>query len=83
MHIKNFVEKIHLLWVPVIGVAFIIYGIYLFLDICTIETAGQPVRMKKILQVIYNLGGKQTILVIFELTGVILLVSGIQQLRRK
>ena len=83
MNGKNILEKIHLLWIPVIGIALIVYGIYLFIDINTMEANGQTVRMKKIFELIYNFGGKYTMLAIFEIVGIVVLISGIKQLRGK
>lgn len=81
--LKNILEKQNQIWVILVGIALIVGGIYFFLDIQSKEIAGTEVRMKKILELIYNFGGKYTILAMFEVFGLIVLISGIQQLRNK
>ncbi len=81
--LKNILEKQNQIWVFLIGIILIAAGIYFFLDIQSKEIAGTEVRMKKIFQLVYNFGGKYAILAIFEVVGLIALISGIQQLRNK
>ncbi len=71
------------LWVLIIGIGLILFGIYQFNEIVAMEQAGDEVRLRRIFQYIYNFGGKYSILAIFEATGIIALVSGILQIRNK
>ncbi len=70
-----------ILWTFVLGVVLIVFGFYQFFEISALEEAGKTVRMKKALEMIYNVGGKYTILAIFELIGLICLYSFISHLR--
>lgn len=81
--IENILEKQNKIWVFIIGLALIIGGFYFFFDMKTTEEAGQAVRMKRAFQYVYDFGGKYLILAIFEIVGIIALISGIQQLRNK
>lgn len=82
-NLKNLLEKQNQIWLVIIGLVLIVYGVYEFQDIASKEASGQPVRMKKIMQYIYQAGGKYTILSMFEIVGIISLMSGILQLRKK
>lgn len=78
---QKMIEKLHMLWVPVIGVAFIVYGTYQFLELKALEAVGQVVRLPKAFQVLYDMGGKYTLLVAFIVAGCACLFMGIRQLR--
>lgn len=81
--LRSFLEKQNQIWLIIGGIALIGYGIYLFINIKGMENGGQEIRMKRILETVYNLGGKYTILAIFEFFGIAVLVSGILQFKNK
>jgi hypothetical protein len=77
--LKKYLEYQTAFALIVFGFALIIFGIYFFLEIKSAEQTGQVVQMKRIVRAIYNWGGKFTILFIFEIIGIMTLVSGIRQ----
>lgn len=79
---QKLLEKMHLLWVPVIGLAFISYGIYDFFETSAKEVAGEPVNNGR-LRFLYDFGGKYAILGLFLILGIICVVVGIKQLKSK
>jgi uncharacterized membrane protein YidH (DUF202 family) len=79
--IKKYLEYQTAFALIVFGLALIVFGIYFFLEIKSAEETGQVVQMKRIVRAIYNLGGKFTILAIFEIIGIMTLVSGIRQFK--
>lgn len=81
MNFQYFLEKQRLFWLFVAGLALIIFGIYFFMEIQTAERNRETVRMNRIFRLIYDLGGKYTILALFEMVGLIAVISGIKQLK--
>lgn len=81
--LKNILEKQNQIWVFLVGIALIIAGIYFFFHIQGLENAGQDVRFSRKIQWVYDILGKFGILAVFEIVGVIALISGIKQLRGK
>lgn len=81
--IKHILEKQNQIWVFLVGIALIIGGFYFFFHIQGLEEAGQQVRFGRKIQWVYNYLGKYGILAVFEIVGLIALISGIQQLRGK
>lgn len=79
--LKKILEKQSVIWTLLVGLALIVYGIYLFTEISSTESAGGVVRMKRIFQLLYDFGGKYSILAVFEVIGVISIISGIRQLK--
>lgn len=79
---KKILENQSIIWLIFLGISLIIFGIYTFLEIRTIEEEGGVFRTKKILQLIYNFGGKYTLLALFESIGIICVISGIKQLNK-
>jgi hypothetical protein len=75
---QKVLDRIHLMWIPIAGIALIGCGIYLFLHIKSAEEHGQLVRMKKAIELIYILGGKYTVLALFEISGLGVLITGIR-----
>jgi len=81
--LKNILEKQNQIWVFLIGIALIIAGFYFFFHIQGLEEVGQEARFSRKIQWIYDYLGKYGILALFEIVGLIALVSGIRQLRGK
>lgn len=79
--LTSFMERLNVLWIPILGLSLMIFGIYLFIDISFMEDTGQMIRLKNIFLLIYSVGGKHSILLLFELTGLITLISGIKQIK--
>ncbi|MEM9141510.1 MAG: hypothetical protein AAGA86_00895 [Bacteroidota bacterium] len=81
--LKNILEKQNQIWVVLLGIALIITGLYLFFDIQGMEAAGREVRFGRRFQFVYDSLGKFGVLAVFEILGLIALISGIQQLKGK
>ncbi len=79
--LKALLEKQSQIWLIIIGLVLMGFGIYQFLELAVAEEAGQVVKMKRILELIYRFGGKYTLLALFEGLGILCLVSGIVQLK--
>lgn len=77
---ENILKNQQQFWLIIIGLALIIYGLYLFNDIRVIENKNGIVQLRRVFNVIYNIGGKYLILVIFEIIGILALVSGIKSI---
>jgi len=58
-----------------IGLSLIAFGIYLFLDIYKLEIANKPVKIRRAFQVLYTFGGKYLLLSVFEILGIVILLS--------
>lgn len=81
MNLPYLLEKQKLFWLIAVGLALIIYGVYFFMEIKSIEENHGIVRMKRVFLLLYNLGGKYAILALFEIVGLITLIAGIKQLK--
>jgi hypothetical protein len=63
----------------IIGFALVYFGIYFFFEIKFLEDTYQMVQMKRYLRIVYDFGGKYTILTLLVLPGIIALVYGVKQ----
>lgn len=83
MNITSVLEKQKIFWLLIVGAALMIYGVYFFLELQSIEKANGAVQLKRIFLLVYNYGGKFTLLAIFELVGLITLFAGIKEFKTK
>ncbi len=81
--VKYLLEKQNQIWVLLIGIVLIVYGIYLYSEISSLEESGQEILINRTVNRLYNIGGKNLLLALFEGTGIIALISGFLQLRKK
>ncbi|MEN7549932.1 hypothetical protein AAG747_18550 [Rapidithrix thailandica] len=79
--LKKLLEKQNALWLLIIGVVVILFGLYIFFKIKAKEDAGIEVRLPRLAERLYDLGGKYTLLALCEAVGIITLISGIKQVR--
>lgn len=82
-NLTKFLEKQNQIWTLIIGIALIAGGFYFFFYIKDFEDAGIEVSLPRYAKQLYKVGGKYTILAMFEIVGLIALISGIRQLTGK
>lgn len=65
-----------LLWGILIGIGFIVFGIYLYYDLAAWEVSNEEMRLNAILWAIYDVAGKMGVAGFFSIIGIISIFSG-------
>ncbi len=65
----------------ILGLALVVFGFYFYFDIKHLEETKKVIQMNRFLRIVYNLGGKYSILAFFEIFGMVVLFYSIKQLK--